>query len=524
MKRRFVCLVLVICAVLSLMAPAGAVYVDGKNVYGQGLYIMDYDTGVELYGYNADTPFVPASITKLMSMYLTYEAVKNGEITMDTVVPVSEKVYRLSRDPSYWNTVPLYTNQTYYVWELIELIFVYSASASVVALAELICGDEKAFVDRMNAKAQEWGIDAQFNGCSGIEDNYITPRAVAELSRRLISDYPQVLDITSRTSLSFHGNTYRTTNHLLTSQYYEGVDGLKSGTTNNAGYCFVATCERNGVRLITVVMKSSNGTTRFTDSKVLLDYGFSVRDSIVREATMKLAPYTDVYIDDWFAESVKAVSSAGLMKGTTETTFSPNVDLSRAMAVALLYRLAGSPASAAEPDFSDVAVGDWFSPALSWAVEHGIVSGNEDGSFAPYRPVSRQELSLMLFNYAKDRATDTASALELRDFDDADAVAEWAREAMAWAVENKLIQGVGSNLLAPASNATRAQTAALILRFAAYIAKAEEKPEDAGEAETEPTIQEDAAGEQEAAAPDGQEVDTENIEPEVLTQSEDNAA
>lgn len=510
MKRKLVCLVLVICVALSLAAPAGAVYVDGKNVYGQGLFIMDYDTGVELYGYNADTPFVPASITKLMSMYLTYEAVKNGEITMDTEVPISEKVYRLSRDTSYWNTVPLYNNQTYYVWELIELIFVYSASASVVALAELICGNEKDFVDRMNTKAGEWGIDAQFNGCSGIEDNYITPRAVAELSRRLISDYPQVLDITSKTSLSFHGNTYRTTNHLLTSQYYEGVDGLKSGTTTNAGYCFVATCERDGVRLITVVMKSSNGNTRFTDSKVLLDYGFSVRDGIVREETMKLKPFTDVYIDDWFAESVSAVSSLGLMKGTTDTTFSPHMELSRAMTVVLLHRLAGAPLSTVEISFSDVAANDWFAPALSWAAQHGIVSGNEDGSFAPYRPVSRQELALMLFNYVKDKSPEAATAFELGDFSDADSVAVWARDAVAWAVENKLIQGVGSNLLAPEANATRAQTAAVILRFIDYLAGVSEKPDEA-EGDLNGTDIPDA-GEQVSVLPAAQDVYTEHQE------------
>lgn len=528
MKKKIVCFALIICVALSLAAPAGAVYVDGKNVYGQGLFIMDYETGIELYGYNADTPFVPASITKLMSMYLTYEAVKNGEITMDTQVPVSEKVFRLSRDTNYWNTVPLYYNQTYYVWELIELIFIYSASASVVALAELICGDEQPFVDRMNAKAEEWGIDATFNGCSGIEDNYITPRAVAELSRRLIRDYPQVLDITGKTSLSFHGNTYHTTNHLLTSQYYGGVDGLKSGTTTNAGYCFVATCEIGGVRLITVVMKSANGSSRFTDSKVLLDYGFSVRDKIVREATMKLAPFTDVYIDDWFAGSVSAVSSMGLMKGTTDTTFSPNVELSRAMAVVLLHRLAGSPRSDAEPGFSDAGENDWFTPALSWAVEHEIVSGNEDGSFAPYRPVSRQELALMLFNYARDKGSEPVTTSELEDFSDVDSVAVWAREAMAWAVRNKLINGVGSNLLAPTYNATRAQTASVILRFVDYLAVGMENTEE----NSEPSGVSDVSGPSEAADAVGEQADgsavedvhTEQTGPEDAQQYIENAA
>ena len=164
-----------------------------------------------------------------------------------------------------------------------ELILVYSASASVVAMAELLCGTEAAFVDQMNQKAQQWGIDAHFVGCSGIEDNALTPRAAAQLARKLIADYPQVLEITKKTSVYFHGAQYSTTNHLLTSQPYPGADGLKSGTTDNAGYCFLATAVRNGVRIITVVMKSTSGDQRFVDSTALLNYGFSVRNQIVHD-------------------------------------------------------------------------------------------------------------------------------------------------------------------------------------------------------------------------------------------------
>lgn len=474
MRKRLICALLVLCFALSLTAPAAAVYVDGEYVSGQGLFVMDFETGLELYSNNADTPFVPASITKLMSMYLTYEAIANGEITKDTVVPISAKVYNLSRDYNYWNTVPLYYNQTYTVDELMNLIFVYSASASVVAVAELISGNEEDFVARMNAKAAEWGIDAVFNGCSGIEDNYISPRAVATIARNLIKDYPEVLSLTSQRYINFHGTTYTTTNHLLTSQPYEGADGLKTGTTTNSGACFVATAMRNGVRIITVTMRSSSGTQRFTDSINLLNYGFSVRDAKVKEyqesLREKLDPYTDVYADDWFADSVSAVTSRGLMKGTAETAFSPYDQLSRAMAVTLLHRLAGLPEvpENVKLPFTDVPEDAWYRPALSWAASLDIVKGREDGSFGPDDPVSRQELAVMLCSYATQFSAGLNGLPSLEDFVDRDQIADWAKDAMAWAVEAGLFLGSSGNLN-PSVSATRAETAALIIRFADYM-------------------------------------------------------
>lgn len=469
MKKRFLSILLALCLTLALAAPAGAVYVNNTYVAGQGLFVLDYETGTELYAYNADTAFVPASITKLMSMYLTYEAIDNGEITLDTVVPVSEKVYTLSRNYNYWNTVPLYYNQTYTVGELIELIFVYSASASVVAVAELICGDEARFVERMNAKAAEWGIDATFNGCSGIEDNYITPRAVATLARRLITDYPQVLEITSKRSVYFHGSVYNTTNHLLTSQPYEGADGLKSGTTGNAGYCFVATAVRNGVRIITVVMRSANGNSRFSDSKTLLNYGFSVRDKMVHDATMRLEPYTDVFTDDWYAAAVSQASSTGLMSGTSGTAFSPNAGLSRAMAVTLIHRAAGNPPPAEEGVFPDVGGREWYADAANWAGALGIVGGREDGSFAGSDTVRREELAVMLWRYAKISRVPPAGNYELEGFADLGSVSAWAADAFAWAVHSGIICGDGDGMLLPRSTATRAQGAVIALRFRDYI-------------------------------------------------------
>ena len=465
MKKRTLSFIIVIAMVLTIPLGAMAVTVDGKNVAGQGLFVMDFETGVELYGHNSDTAYVPASISKLMAVYLAYEAIEKGEITLDTVVPVSEKVHRLSRDYSYYNTVPLSYDQTYYLGELIELILVYSASAAVVAMAELVSGDEASFISKMNEKAKEWDIDATFYGCSGIEDNYITPRAVAVMARRIITDYPQVLDITKKSSVLFHGVTYAATNNLLGSQYYEGADGLKSGTTPNAGYCFVATAVRNGVRLISVVMRSTSATQRYNDSHILLDHGFSVRDNIVREQTMRLEPFTDVYLDDWFADSVSAIVKTGLMRGSSETTFSPGDKLSRAMAITTLYRMAGNPSVAYKYVFSDVPSGQWFSDAITWAYDNHIIEGYGHEIFGVDDEISRQQLAAMLHRYAEYAGMDMLDSNDLSGFSDSAYVSDWGVVPIGWAVANGLINGMGNGILSPRGATDRAQCATILLRF-----------------------------------------------------------
>jgi len=465
MGKKITGFLLAIIIALSLPFYAAAATVDGKNVVGQGLYILDFETGVELYGHNADVPYVPASITKLMAIYLTYEAIENGEIALDTIVPVSSNVYGLSRDTNYYNTVPLSYNQTYYVSELIELIMVYSASASVVALAELIDGDSATFVGRMNAKAKEWGIDATFNGCSGIEDNYITPKAVAILSRHIMTDYPQVLDITKENSVMFHGVRYSATNNLLNVQYYEGADGLKSGTTTNAGYCFAATAVRDGVRIITVVMKSNSATQRYADSHVLLNYGFSIRDEVVREQTMRLEPFTDVYVDDWFADSVAAIVETGLMQGYTENTFAPKENLSRAMAITVLYRLAGTPEVEYKYIFDDVPDSVWYSDAITWAYDKHIIEGYGHEVFGVNDEISRQQLTAMLYRYAGVMELDLSECDDLGRFEDKELVSDWGIEPMGWAVAAGLINGIDETTLEPKGLTNRAQCATLLLRF-----------------------------------------------------------
>ena len=462
--NRAITLLIALALIITLPSNALAVMVNGRYVAGDGLYIMDYETGEELYSYNKDVAYVPASITKLMSMYLVYESIENGDITLDTVVPISANVRRLSNDSSFWNTVPLNYNETYYVSELIDLILVYSASASVVALAELISGDEDTFVARMNEKAKEWGLNARFVGSSGIQDNYISPHSVALLSRKIMMDYPQVLDHTKKSSTYFHGRTYSGTNNLLSSQYYEGADGLKSGTTDNAGFCFVGTAVRNGVRLITVVMRSSSKTQRYTDSHVLLDYGFSIRDEVIKRR-MQIAPFTDVYKTDWFADDVMSIVDTGIMTGTSYTTFSPHDNITRGMAAQMLYRIAGEPQTAYEEIYSDVPQNIWCADSVSWAHAGGIIEGEPGDAFGVNDVITRQEFVTMLYKYADHSGKDVSAQTNIDGYEDASLVSDWAAEPISWAIATGLITGTSDTTLAPLGLTSRAECAVLMLRY-----------------------------------------------------------
>lgn len=257
-----------------------AANVGGKEITSQDACVMDFETGEILYEYNGDVPRVPASMTKIMNLYLVYEALQNGEISLDTVVPISKNVYNKSRNSVYQSVLPLYYDTTYTVDEMIGVIVTYSASGAAVAMAELLGdGSEENFVAKMNAKAKEMGIDATYYDSCGIAENKVSPIAMATLARNIIKDYPDILVRSAKKSVRFHGNTYKTTNHLLDTYYYEGADGLKTGTTGAAGYCFCGTAVRGGRRMISVTMRSSSTGQRFIDTARLLDYGFSVANA-----------------------------------------------------------------------------------------------------------------------------------------------------------------------------------------------------------------------------------------------------
>ena len=152
------------------------------------------------------------------------------------------------------------------------------------------------------------------------------------------------------------------------------------------------------------------------------------------------------------------------MTGTSATTFEPNTSLSRAMLVAVLHRLEGNPQASAG-DFTDVADGDWYAQAVNWAASVGIVNGFDDGTFQPNAAITREQMAAILRNYAQYKGMDVTATGDLTHYTDAASVSDWAKESVAWAVDQGLLSGMTVDTLQPQGLSTRAQVATVLQRY-----------------------------------------------------------
>jgi len=266
---------------------------DPLGLSAEAAILLDGDTGRILYEKNADVVLGVASMSKMMTEYLVLEAIHEGKITWDQTVNINEYVHRLSAAPGLSN-VGLTQGEDYTVEELYQAMAIHSGNAATVALAELIGGTEKNFVELMNKKADELKLeDYKFVNSSGLnnssllgnhpaggqdDENVMSAKATARLAYRLLTDYPEVLDTASQPRLPFKdGKTYDNFNFMLPTlvHEYEGIDGLKTGSTDFAGYCFTATAKRGDQRFISVVMKTESMNTRFSETAKVMNYAFS---------------------------------------------------------------------------------------------------------------------------------------------------------------------------------------------------------------------------------------------------------
>lgn len=177
------------------------------------------------------------------------------------------------------------------------------------------------------------------------------------------------------------------------------------------------------------------------------------------------ADFSDVPADAWYREAVDYVSDNGLMAGTGNGQFSPNATMSRAMLVAVLYRMDGTPAASGNGGFSDVPANAYYTAAVAWAAENQIVSGTGNGNFSPNTLISRQQLAAILYRYAAYKNYDTSASTDISRFADAASVSGYAKDAMRGAVGAGIISGSDGRLM-PSGSATRAQAAAMLMRFA----------------------------------------------------------
>lgn len=278
---------------LTFFGTISTVSAQDFDVAAKHAIAVEATTGKILYEKDATQPVEIASITKLLTVYLVYEAIEQGTISLSTPVDISDYPYQLTTSSEASN-VPMEA-RNYTVEQLLEASLVSSANSAAIALAEKIAGSEKDFVDKMRAKLLEWGIqDASIVNATGLnnetlgdniypgskkdDENKLSAYDVAIIARNLIRDYPQVLEITKKPSSTFAGIDIHSTNYMLEGMpaYRGGIDGLKTGTTDKSGASFVGTTVEKGMRLITVVLnadqQSSNPYARFTATSSLLDY------------------------------------------------------------------------------------------------------------------------------------------------------------------------------------------------------------------------------------------------------------
>ena len=220
--------------------PAQEPQVVAMSTSASGAIVIDGGTGEVYYEKNADTPRPAASMTKLMSLYLVVDAIDAGELSLTTPIPISAELAQISRTKLYSGLEKFTAGASYPAEDLIKLAITASGNASIMALAEYLGGGSEAvFVERMNTTTRQWGIDAKFADSSGFLDkgNAVSPRAMAEIARRLLTDHPEILNYSQLLSVNFQGRTYSTTNTILKNATLPGIDGLKTGFTYGAGYC-----------------------------------------------------------------------------------------------------------------------------------------------------------------------------------------------------------------------------------------------------------------------------------------------
>ena len=273
MKRLGILLVLsLLLGSLPLQVSAAPMEVAGKSAI-----LMDMATGTVLYEQNAHERLAPASVTKVMTMLLIMEAIDEGRIGWDDTVTVSEAAAAKGGSQVY-----LKVGETMSVTDMLKSVAVSSANDCACALAEHIAGSESAFVEKMNQRAAQLGMDdTNFVNCTGLDDdenakNHLTcAYDIALMSRELMVNHPDIQKFTTIWMDTVRNGAFGLSNTNKLVRFYPGATGLKTGFTSAAGYCLSATAQRDGLGLIAVILGAKTSQERFAGCKQLLDYGFA---------------------------------------------------------------------------------------------------------------------------------------------------------------------------------------------------------------------------------------------------------
>jgi D-alanyl-D-alanine carboxypeptidase (penicillin-binding protein 5/6) len=272
LKKTIISVVLCFSIISTLMLPIKAEALSEDSITAPSAVLMETSTGKIIFEKNSHEQRPCASITKVMTLLLVFEAIDSGKLSLDDTITASEHAASMGGS-DIW----LENGETMSCEDLIKATFVVSANDAAVALAEHLSGSEDAFVEEMNNRAKELGMnDTTFKNCNGLdEDGHVTSAYdVALMSRELLT-HDEIFDYTTiwLDTLRDGKTQIVNTNKLL--KTYNGITGLKTGTTDDAGCCMSASATRDDVSLVAVVLGCKTGTERFSDAAALLDYGFA---------------------------------------------------------------------------------------------------------------------------------------------------------------------------------------------------------------------------------------------------------
>ena len=328
--KRIGWITVVLAVAVSLLArPVLAVELDIKGKSG---LLMDVATGTVLYEKNSHEPLAPASVTKVMTMLLIMEAIDSGKIGWDDTVTASETAAAKGGSQIY-----LKVGETMSVSDMVKSIAVSSANDCACAMAEHLAGSEAAFVEMMNTRAKELGMeDTHFVNCTGLEDG---PEAaqhrtsaydIALMSRELLKNHPDIKKFTTIWMDTVRNGAFGLSNTNKMVRFYNGATGLKTGFTSGAGYCLSASAQREGMELIAVVMGCETSAERFNACKAMLDYGFANFALVTADTEQKMEVPVKLGKEDFVllepgAEPKMLIDKAQKSTVTTQVTLEESV-------------------------------------------------------------------------------------------------------------------------------------------------------------------------------------------------------
>ncbi len=279
-KRLYSAFTSIFLFAVTLTAQAATIVPPAPSVAAKGFVLTDYDTGHVIASNGADIQLHPSSLTKIMTTYVIGQEIKNGTITLDDLVTISEKAWSKNFPES--SKMFIEVGKEISVSDLLRGIIVQSGNDACVAMAEYIAGSEDAFASMMNAHAQSLGMTStNYVNSHGLHDpeHYTTPNDMAILSGALIRELPGIYAIYQEKEFTFNGIKQYNRNSLLWDKSLN-VDGMKTGHTSAAGYSLITSATQGGMRLISVVMGTESERARKVENKKLLKYGFRFYETI----------------------------------------------------------------------------------------------------------------------------------------------------------------------------------------------------------------------------------------------------